>query len=187
MPHYVFRDGPVTLTKAKEADPQALGEAMEGPSRQIERKIAAGEKLNEADALARLIHAEAARQGKGHPFHKHLEWNDKRGAYLHRLSQIAAIIRIIRVVDTTGEQRPAFVNVKAADGDTQAYRPVDVVIGNLDLQIATLRRAEADLQAFRRRYQMLADICEAAADLERRVRERREKLMSEAPAASVAA
>jgi hypothetical protein len=187
MPSYVFRDGPIPLLRAEEADPQELGEAMERLSRQIEQKIAAGEGLGEADALARLIHAEVVQAGTAHPFYKHLEWNDKRGAYLHRLSQIRAIIRIIRVVADNGQQRPAFLNVKIASGGMQTYRPVDVVINNLDLQIAVLRRAEADLAAFLRRYQMFADICARAADLERAVRELRERMMTDGGTVSSAA
>lgn len=188
MPRYIFKDGPVRLTNGKEADAQALGEAMEGPSRAIERKIKAGQKLDEADALKRQIHAEVVRDGVKHPFYKHLEWNEKRGAYMHRLDQIGSIIRIIRVVDeSTSDSVPAFVSVRASGMGRTAYRPVPVIVGNLDLQIATLRRAEIDLQAFRRRYQMLSDICESAADLEMRVREKREKLMKEQPDASMAA
>jgi hypothetical protein len=188
MPRYVFKDGPVRLTKAKEADAQALGEAIEGPSRAIERKLKTGAKLDEADALKRMIHAEVVRDGAKHPFHKHLEWNDKRGAYLHRLDQIGAIIRIIRVVDeATDEPVPAFISVKSANDERAAYRPVAAVVNNLDLQIATLRRAEGDLQAFRRRYQVLADICEGASQLEQRVREKRERLMKERPSMEAAA
>jgi hypothetical protein len=184
LPSYVFREGPVAIHRASDADPQRLGEATEGPSRIIEAKIAAGEKLDRSDALPRLILADVKRQGRRHAFHRHLLWDDVEAAERYRLGQVAAIVRLICVADDEGEpERPAFVNITSPP-EGRAYRSTGVVIGSLDLQIATLRRAEADLAAFQKRYRTLTDICQQAAELESLVRERREQLTAAARSAA---
>ena len=144
---YVFRDGPVTIRNAAEADPQVIGEAI--------AKIAGacGGKPKPRDVVA------AARSNR-HPLHKHFEWDDKEAADAFRLSQARELMRVIRIEsDKKGvPSSPAWISVHDVDGN--AYRSIDEVRSSRELQLIVLRQAERDLLAIERRYQDLIEVCD---------------------------
>lgn len=148
MIRYVFRDGdPLVFKAADQADPQAIGEALE------EIKTRTGGELRAKDVL------DAARDKK-HVLHKHFEWDDKVAADRYRLDQARSIIRVIRVWDEGDAEEPvrAFLSVAADKGTV--YRSVEDVKSSRDLQIAVMNRANTDLDAFMRRYRELTDVCQ---------------------------
>lgn len=149
MIRYMFReDEPVRIKAAGKANPQVIGEALE--------------KITEAagGVLKPQAVVEAARR-KTHPLHPHFEWDDALAAEAFRLDQARNLIRIVRIEDEATEEGSVRAFVSVADHDNGvAYRTVDNVKRSAELQIALLKSAERDLEAFERRYRSLADICQ---------------------------
>ena len=155
---YVFRDDPVAILNAKKADPQRIGAALA--------------KLAEAEngRLTPSAVVEAARDAKS-PLNRHFEWDDAKAAQSYRLDQAREIIRVIRVDDGSKEPARAFLSVK--DDAGVSYRTAEEVSGSIDLQLAVLKQAERDLDAFTRRYNDLRDICDDVSRAREKVRTRR--------------
>lgn len=165
MIKYVFREDPVAILNAKKADPQKIGQAL--------AKIA-------EDCGGRLTPpavVEAARNDKS-PLHRHFEWDDAKAAQSYRLDQARAIIGVIRIDDDTEEPTRAFLSVKDASG--VSYRTAAEVSRSLDLQLAVLKQAERDLEAFGKRYRELEDICEDVAAAREKAKTRRAALEARA-------
>jgi len=163
MIRYVFKDEPVAILNAKKADPQKIGQAL--------AKIA-------TDGGGRLTPpavVEAARNPRS-PLHRHFEWDDAKAAEAYRLDQARAIIGVIRIEEDDKEPARAFLSVKDPDG--VSYRTAAEVSGSLDLQLAVLKQAEKDLDAFQRRYRELQDVCEDVMSAREKVRTRRERAES---------
>lgn len=153
MIRYIFKDDPLTIKNAAKANPQRIGEAL------IKIANSAGGRLTPKAVV------ESAREPK-HVLHRHFDWDDATAASKWRLDQARTLIRAIRVEEDDAEPVPAFLS--AQDGSGVAYHTHSAVQSSADLQLAILRGAERDLQAFERRYRELSDICES-------VREAREK------------
>ncbi len=159
MIKYVFRDEIVPIINAKKADPQKIGEALQ----------AIANKNN-----GRLIpeSVEEAAKAKSHALHPFFEWNDTVAARAYRIDQARQLIRLIRVEDDTAEDPPhAFLSVN--DGEGICYRSLGDIQQSTNLQMAIMRAAKRDLEAFTRRYKSLADVCEdigmAVEKLDRRI------------------
>lgn len=147
MIRYTFRDDePIRIKAAGKADPQVFGEALADIANKTQGELTPHAVL------------EAAR-AKKHPLHPHFEWDDALAAEAFRLDQARSIIRVVRVVDREAEDgtRRAFVSVATKDGT--AYRPIGDVQKSADLQLALMRQADRDLEAWERRYRELTDIC----------------------------
>ena len=170
MIRYTFKDDePIRIKAAGKANAQVIGEALEALADK------AGGDLK-PDAVV-----EAARSEK-HPLHVHFEWDDKLAAEAHRLDQARNIIRIVRVEDedASGGNVRAFVSVSEKSG--VAYKPIATVRKSHDLQLALLKAAERDLDAFKTRYRELKDICDLVEQARGRVVSRRSKLETRAAA-----
>lgn len=157
---YTFREGPLPIKNAKDADPQQIGEAL--------AEIAAA-----ADGhLTPRATVDAARDPR-HVLNPHFEWDDQAAAEAYRLDQARELIRMIRIEDDEREDNPpAFLSVNEGKAGV-SYRTLGEVLGNADLQTAVLKSAERDLAAFERRYRSLADICEIISEARKRVADRR--------------
>ena len=152
MIRYVFReDEPIRIKGAANANPQVIGELLA--------------KLADASGgeLAPRNVVDAAR-AKNHPLHPHFEWNDSLAAEAYRLDQARNLIRIVRVEDDKAEDgtAPAFISIN--DGDGRAYRKVEEVKRSVDLQLALLKQARRDLDAWQRRYREIVDVCKIVDD-----------------------
>ena len=157
---YTFREGPLPLKNAKEADPQRIGEAL--------AEIAAGAEGH----LTPHATVDAARDPR-HALHPHFEWNDEVAAEAYRLDQARSIIRMIRIEDTGRDKDPpAFLSISEGKAGT-SYRTYKDVIDSLELQDAVPRAAERDLKAFEDRYKALSDICDIVREAREKVAERR--------------
>jgi hypothetical protein len=158
--NYVFKDAPVTILNAKRADPNRIGAAL--------AKIA-------EDGHGRLTPnavVEAARNPRS-PLHRHFEWDDAKAAEAYRLDQAREIIRVVRIEGNDNEEPVrAFLSVKDAAG--VSYRTAEDVQGSLELQLAVLRQAEADLEAWTKRYRELSEICDDVLKARDKIRTRRE-------------
>lgn len=146
MPKYVFRDGPIPIKNAADADPQQIGDALERISNSV-----GGEMKPE--------HVVDAARASRHPLHRYFEWNDAKAAAAHRLDQARQLIRIIRVEDEEDEV-PKMVYISVADKSGVAYRTISDIQGSRDLQFIVLRQAERDLLSFERRYREISDLCD---------------------------
>lgn len=166
MIKYVFREAPVALLNAKKADPQRIGSALA--------------KVAEAGSgrLTPKAVVEAARDTKS-PLHRHFEWNDAKAAESYRLDQAREIIRVIRIEGADDDEpMRAFLSVRDAGG--VSYHTAADVASSVDLQLAVLKAAERDLEAFQKRYREIEEVCEDIVSARNKVRTRREGLEARA-------
>jgi hypothetical protein len=170
MLRFAFKpDVPLLFKNAKDADPQAIGEAL------TRIKDQHGGLLTADDTW------EVARNRR-HPLHKHIEWDLEAAAKAHQLSQCRALIRIIRVVDTDRDEksRHAFVNVTDNENG-RAYRSSGEILDSRSLQMLVLEQAERDLRAWEARYSDLLEICEMVRQARLRLAEMRDSGMEARP------
>jgi hypothetical protein len=164
---YVFKDEPITIKGAKNADAQRIGEALTAIS------VEGGGHLSPAAVV------DAARD-RAHVLHPHFEWRDRIAAEQYRLDQARTLIRVIRVIDDQDEdQTPgiAFLSVKANGGHN--YYTKSAVAASVQLQALVLQQAERDLQAWEKRYGEIQDICRSVRELRETIAERRRRLIGE--------
>ncbi len=171
MIKYIFRDDePIRIKAAGLANPQIIGEAL--------AKIAEDRK---GELTPKAVVDQA--RDKLHPLHPHFEWNDSLAAEAYRLDQARNLIRIVRVEDDAAQDGTSRAFISVNDGDSTAYRALDEVKKSADLQVALLKQAERELQAFERRYQTLVDICDIVRMARDHIKSRVEKSESRAVAA----
>lgn len=170
MIKYVFRDDePLRIKAAKNANPQAIGEAFEKIS-----KANNGELHPEAV----INHAKDERS----PLHAHFEWNDAVAAHAYRMDQARQLIRLIRVEDDTVEEGTtrAFHSISGKDG--VAYRHVEDVRSSVDFQLSLMNSASRELEAFKKRYRNIKEICEFADKAQRAIDAKRKNFETRAAA-----
>lgn len=103
-----------------------------------------------------------------HPLHPFFEWDDTEAARLHRKAQAAALIRSVkvRVTSTDGAGQINDYNVRAWLPARAAGAPASVPAGYIpaeearadpEVRDAILRQMMREANAFRRRYEHLAE------------------------------
>lgn len=166
MARYQFNESAI-FHRMKGADPQRLGDALE--------KIA---EENGGRLTPRAMVTKA--RARGHPLHRHAEWDDAKAADAHRLQQMRQIVHAIRVVDETQPEaapRIAYVSIAPGDGSGFAYRPRSAVADSARYQRLVLEQAERDLSSWEKRYSELGDLCSAVALVRGELAERRARLI----------
>jgi len=154
---YEFRDKPLTIKNAKDADAQQIGEAFEAIAIKYGPRLKAGPALIEA-------------RKPRHPLHKHIEWRDAVAAEKHRLAQMNELIGcIVRFDPAKTESKPQRAWLSIHDAEGTSYRNVDEVLNSVDLQMRVMQQAHRDLSAWRNRYAELADICDLVRVAENRL------------------
>ncbi len=169
MIQYVFKDGPLTFKNAKTAKPQKIGLAL--------AKI---EKANAGKLTPRATVA-AARDERS-ALHPHFEWDDAIAAEGYRVEQARTIISAIRVVEDDGLAQPHHAYLSVMDGAGVAYRSHGEIQRSAELQLAVLRQAERDLEAWERRHDDLVGACRLVNQARDDVRVHRETIESRASA-----
>jgi hypothetical protein len=145
MVKYVFRDEIVPIRNAKNANPQKIGEAIQAVANKN-----GGRLIPES--------VEEAARPKNHPLHPFFEWDDSIAARAYRVDQARHLIRLVRVEDDTAEEHPhAFISLN--DGGGICYRSLGDVQRSANLQLAVMKAARRDLEAFQRRYRSLSEVC----------------------------
>lgn len=159
MIRYTFRDdAPLCIKAADKADPQVIGEALQEISSANRGRL-------EPEAVWK------AAKARGHPLHKHFEWDVQKAAEAHWTDQARGLIRIIRIEEPEqADPVRAFLSVRDETGT--AYRPTASIRRSADMQAALLKQAERDLDAFERRYRSLADICAIVVEAREAIRRR---------------
>lgn len=161
MIKYAFREL-VTIQGARDADPQAIGEALEAIA-----DMRGGE-LTPSDVV------DAARD-KAHVLHPNFEWDDRMAAEKFRLDQARGIIRSIVVEDNSLAEgvAPAYISVTADSG--VSYRSLAAVRASPDLRASVLEQAERDLASWTQRYRSLQDVCAVVEKAKTMVRQKRKR------------
>jgi hypothetical protein len=163
MIRYCFKDQPVTIKNVKDADPQAIGEAISELVQKYDGKIVKDEAIDEC-------------RRRSHPLNKHFEWNDKKAGVLYRRDQMRELARCVRIVnEDAGPPEIAFVSIYGPPGG-HAYHRMDEVIDSTDLQLGILRSAQRDLNGWLKRYNSITAVC----DLVHAATEQLEKLIRKA-------
>ena len=82
----------------------------------------------------------------------------------------------MRVLDDDDEPTINYVSVATKAGT--AYHKIEDVKRSVDLQVAVLRQADRDLEAWEKRYAELTEICQVVRYARERLRERHEAIES---------
>lgn len=88
--------------------------------------------------------------------HNDFEWNDTVAGEKYRLIQAAEMIRNFVIVREDKEAEP--VRALQISTTVNEYKPVEIILRNEDEYQALLKRALAELEAFKRRYQTLTEL-----------------------------
>jgi hypothetical protein len=174
MIRYVFKDeGPIIIRNRRDADPQAIGEALE--------QIAAAN----GGRLTPQATVEAARR-REHPLHKFFEWRPKEAAEAWRVQQARHLIACLRVVDeTVSPERKtyAYISIVSAKGSGRSYVPSHQLITSSFLQAKALEMAIRDLGNIEKRYRDIADLCVDIREWRDRLSARRQQILDDPPPA----
>ena len=162
MQRYVFKDGPVAIKAAKDADPQAIGEALAALA------VSAGGELTPKAVVEGAKAADSI-------LHRHFDWDDAVAADKWRVEQARDLIRCIRIEDIGSGAEPERAFLSIADKEGVSYRTVQEIRSSPDLQSRLLAAAERDLEAFTSRYRALKDICAIVETAKRAAKARRIK------------
>lgn len=161
---YVFReDEPLRIKAAKDADPNVIGNTLQD--------IAA---RNSGELTPDVVVTEAA--DPKHQLHRFFEWDDKVAAHQHRLYQARSLIRVVRVEDPEAREGTSRAFLSVSDKGGVSYRSLGDVKRSAEMQMAVLRSAERDLEAFERRHRDLLDVCENIVEARGKIKTRIERL-----------
>lgn len=170
MIKYIFRDDePIRIKAAGRADPQAIGEALAEISESNEGRLTPNAVVGAA-------------RSESHPLHPHFEWDDGVAAEAYRLDQARSIIRIVRVVDDESKDGTSRAYHSVNDHGGVAYRSITDIRSSADLQMALLRQADRELDAFERRFREMSEVCDLVAQARKRVADRMKKFETRAAA-----
>lgn len=133
----------------------------------------AGEELERirVSRNGRLTQDEVVKEArdKANPLHPAFEWNDKRAAHQHRLTQAGYMIRMITVAMDADNPRTkdpirAFVNVKR--DEDRSYTSVIHAMSDAELRAQVLAQAWKELQDWRNRHAELIEFARLFAVIE---------------------
>ena len=96
--------------------------------------------------------------------HKCFDWDDTSAAYKYRLEQARKVIRMLVTVPTNEDEPPK--RVLQISSEKSVYQPVEFFMRNEDEYTTLLKRALAELEAFKRRYASLKELEEVFAAID---------------------
>jgi hypothetical protein len=120
-------------------------------------------RLHEADVVKRA-------RNKKNLLHAHFNWNDRKAAHEHRLEQARDLIRRVKVEiqprkDSVFRVR-GFVSLGSDRLGGGGFRPIAQVLSDSDLRAELLRTAIRELNAFKKRYEHLAELSDVITQIE---------------------
>lgn len=98
--------------------------------------------------------------------HKCFEWDDTVAGEKYRLIQARDVIRHFVIVHKTSDEEKK-VRQYQITTKKNTYEPTRVFLQKPDEYTALLERAKAELEAFKQRYEMLAELEEIFAEIDR--------------------
>lgn len=111
-----------------------------------------------------------AAKAKGSPLHDYFDWDDTEAARCWRLAQAGHLIRRVRVRLVESKQEPirAFVSLTSdrtagRPGEVSGsgvYRPIERVLGDVELRAQLLDDALHEMRAFKSKYSRLSELRE---------------------------
>lgn len=145
MIRYVFREQPLTIRSAADADPQKIGEALAA--------------LTAADGTLDVHDVPQAARNPRNPLHRHFTWDDHEAAEERRLDQARTLIRSIEVV-SEGNEPPlrAYYSI-STEALGRRYHSIASIESSASLQVRLLEVGRRDLLAFQRRFQAMQVVC----------------------------
>lgn len=166
MIKYSFAEGAIlTFKNAKKASPQKIGETLSRLGVENDGKLETEKVVAEAKSV-------------GSPIHKHFEWSDKVAAHAHRLEQARSLIRSIMIF-RDDRPEPVIAWRSITDAGKTAYRSAGDILTSERLQLALLKSAVRDLEAWENRYNQLVDFCEMVRVAREKLHERVAKMEAE--------
>lgn len=161
MIKYQFKERPLVIPNADKADAQVIGEAI--------AKISA----EHGGQLKPEYVWRAAENNKRHPLHKHFPWNERAAAEAHWTDIARTLIRSIDIVsDDNDHPQPAFISITTLETGA-SYRTLRDVQDSVELQVAALKQAERDFEAYEKRLRSFRDICDAILDVRKKISAKR--------------
>lgn len=99
--------------------------------------------------------------------HKCFEWDDTVAGEKYRLIQARDVIRHFVIVHKTSDDEEKKVRQYQITTKKNTYEPTRIFLQKPDEYAALLERAKAELEAFKQRYEMLAELEEIFAEIDR--------------------
>lgn len=90
--------------------------------------------------------------------HKCFDWDDSSAAEKWRIQQARFVCNSFTVVIETTEGEVKTYRLVQHDHDEKVYRPVTFTVRNEDQYASLLRKAKAELTAFKNRYQSIVEL-----------------------------
>lgn len=135
---------------------QIVGEELE------KIRVAHNDRLTQEDVVTSAKSDES-------PLHPAFEWDDAKAGHRWRIEQASYLIRSITVMveseDETKTPIRAFVNVER-DAD-RSYTSTAHAMSDVELRAQVLARAMKELQAWRLRYNELAELARVFAEIDK--------------------
>ena len=97
--------------------------------------------------------------------HKCFEWDDTVAAEKYRIIQAGNIIRNLVYMPTETSKEP--IRVFQISSEQSVYMPTRLFLKNADEYECLLERAKAELQAFKKRYETLAELHEIFEEIDK--------------------
>lgn len=149
---FQFAKGFVFQSGANNADPEMVGRHLEGLRAR-----------NDSILTPEIVLDDA--KDEASPLHPFFEWDDTEAARKYRLQQAGYVIRSVVAIykeSPTREPMRAYVHVRTENAPAR-YMETSAALASKPTRDAVLRRAKAELDAWRRRYADLQELAEVVA------------------------
>lgn len=107
-----------------------------------------------------------AAEDENSELHKCFEWDDSIAAEKYRLQQANRLIANLVVVVEREEKEPTEFRLYQSNGRTKGFSKSTVIARDVDRYAELLKRAMAELDAFRKRYANIVELENVIAEIE---------------------
>jgi hypothetical protein len=106
---------------------------------------------------------------KASPLHTAFEWDDKKAAHQHRLSQAGYIIRkldVVAIADDIAKSAPIRAFVSVIRDDDKSYTSIAHAMSDDELREQVIARARKELEDWQERYSDLVEFANVFSAIE---------------------